>query len=208
MYLGYKNIQRLEDNQIAGPVSLNPIADFVNGIRTTTGDYIELNPNKNDSIDIDLNVAAILSLIPDALTHSFKCEISGTSVKCSAGTVHMPDRTISISAKSLTSCHDGYMMYVKLTGTPASVTGQLVYDNNFAGMIVPATGNDPDTCCLPIATTEHNSSGYKIVYRHVGDFILSMTPYFWIGQFDKTVMQSLDHGPNGGYIWNTYGECE
>ena len=75
MYVGKKNLPYLGKNQIAGADTINPICDFLNGIRTTTGDWIEINLNANNSINIDFNDDALNEFQTSESDHTFKAAI-------------------------------------------------------------------------------------------------------------------------------------
>ena len=210
MYLGYSNIQRLKPNEVAGAQTINPIANFINGIRTTTGDYLELNPNKHDSIDIDLNVAAILALLDggDELLHDFKCQlVDGSKISCSGGSVFFPDYAVTISAKSAVNCHSGYYMYARLAKSGGSVTGELVYDNAITHTLQPAASGNPDRVTLPICRTYQDSGAWKIHYFHIGAFSFANTPYFWLASYDATKAQALIHTASNSPSWTDLSTC-
>ena len=208
MYVGKRNLPYLKENQIAGADTINPICDFLNGIRTTTGDWIEINLNANNSIDIDFNDDALSSLEAGSINSTFKAEIEDSNkVKCSAGKVHLPSEVVSISSKSATSCHSNYWLYVKLTRS-GSISGSIQYSSTLPNLVVPYTSGNPESVNLPICQTIYENSTWSIRYAHIGDFILHTMPYFWIQDFDLTQYQSLDHNPNGGMVWRSYGECD
>lgn len=206
MYLGKSNITQLKDNQIAGAATINPIVDFINGIRTSSGDYIDLNPNENGSLNIDLNIEALLALTAnESLNRGFRVTVTEGALSCTAGNVYFADRCIAVPAlASPVTCAAGYMLYARLTGS----VGELVYGAAVTRTLQPASGGDPDRVTLPICTTTQTGGEWQIQYSHMGDFVFVNTPYFWISNYNSGAAQSLDHSSGGGLVWTTYAECE
>lgn len=210
MYVGYKSIQHLESNEIAGPITINPVVDFINGIRTRTGQFIVMNPNGR-SIDIDFDAMAYkewLGTNDFELLSDFRCEITDSNnIQCSAGHVFFPSEVVSISAKSATSCHYGYYMYARIYESGGTLTGELRYDNGITHTLQPESGENPDRVTLPICRTYQSGGEWKISYFHIGAFSFIQDPYFWIKDYDRSKHQVLGHTINGSMRWIDTGDC-
>lgn len=214
-YLGSSEINAIEDNQVAGAGTINPMVRFINGIRTTTPDFIEINPNPLGSINIDFNnnpEEGVAGIDVDF----FKCEIEGSSVKCSSGLVFYPTSTISINEKGLSTCHSDYGVYVSLTRNDTSnpPTGSLQYGqpSEWSRTIWPPDGQDHSMSqwrvVLPICKTVYVNSAWQVKYFHYGAFHILHEPFFWLENFQYGLNQSLDHkASNGQLYWRNYGLC-
>ena len=211
MYVGYKNIHHLDNNQIAGPITINPMVDFINGIRTRTGQFIELNPN-GGSIDIDFDAMAYrewLDLKDFELLSDFRCEITDSNkIKCSAGRVFFPLEAVSISMMNPTTCHSGYYMYARIYKNGNALTGELRYDSAITHTLQPASGDNPDRVTLPICSTYQSGGEWKISYFHIGAFSFIQDPYFWVQDYDKSKVQVLGHTSQGAVHWIDTGVCD
>ena len=206
-----KRFKYLAENEIAGAETMNPIVEFIRGIRSTD-DYIMLNPNPLNSMDINLDMDALrewaLNALPfnTSLEHTFKASVSDNGrLSCTGGNVWFPDDMASISALSSTSCHNNYMVYIRLT---SKTQGTLVYDNGITHTLM--TGNNDYRVCLPVCYTWKDSNDvWHIRYYHIGDYSFTQLPYFWEQNYDKTKAQILGHNANSnGVRWLDTGTCE
>ena len=203
-----EQLNKLGKQEIAGAKTINPIVDFLRGIQTRTPDYILLNENALGGCYIDLDVEAILALMQQggsSLLHGFTASIDEDGkLTCTAGNVYMPDASVAIAALASTTAVNGNMLYARLNALNA---GELVYGSPVTHTLQPASGGNPDQVTLPICTTTQTDGVWGVTYHHVGDFILTWTPYFWVTGYQGNAAQSLDHDANGAIRWNTYGEC-
>ena len=204
-----KRYKYLADNEIAGAETINPIIDFVRGIRSTD-DFIELNPNGIDSMDIDVNRGAILEWLKTAyphtsINHTFKATINDTNkISCTSGKVYFPSNSVSISALGNTTCVSGNMVYIRLN---SKTSGSLEY-GSISHTIQPASGSNPNRVCLPICTTYRSNNVWYVQYYHIGDYAFTQYPYFWVDGYDRTKPQALMHYEDEDfYRWVDYGDC-
>lgn len=218
MKLNY-DIEPLDDNQIAGAKTINPIIKYILGMDSTS-DFLAINPNGRGSVNFDLDAGAlakwILSMIDDNtglnLEWDFKVNFtkSGSSNRISvrAGQVFFPDNSVSISGinnQSISSSSSGKMVYVRLN---SKSSGELVIDNAVTHTL--QTGNDNYRMTLPIATITYKSSNntWSARYHHIGSFSFGSYPYFWKDNFTKGDYQFLVHrnGQNEER-WVSAGDC-
>lgn len=205
-----KRFRFLAEDEIAGAGTINPIVEFIRGIRSTD-DFIMLNPNANNSMNIDLDLDALREWLFRAyphpeLKHSFKAEIiDGNKIKISSGSVYFPNAKASISAMSQTSCNSNYMAYVRLTN---ETTGQIIYDNAITHTL--QTGNNDYRVCLPICRTYKDANDvWQVQYYNVGDFAFVEEPYFWVSGYNKSKTQFLMHQSGNNWTeWIDAGDCE
>ena len=204
------DMHRLKDGEIAGKETVNPIVNFVQGMRSIS-DFLTINPNGRGSINFDLDFAALaanilkLIKIPE-LNFDFECSISSNGrLTVSSGTVFLPFNSVSISSYShnLSNSDSGKMVYVRLN---SASSGEIVLSSGVTHTL--QTGNNDFRVTLPVATLTKSGANWRIKYHHIGSFDLTTVPYFYEVGYDKSQVQTLDHtdGTNG-MQWVTYGEC-
>lgn len=208
-----KRFKYLEENQIAGAETMNPIIDFLRGIRSTT-DVIEISPNGLGGMDIGVNSDALRSLASSSSggaqgdDHTFKVTVGVTGtqpyIEVSDGWVWLPSGRVHVTAMESTKCEDGYMAYVRLT---SPTTGTLVYGDGITHVL--QTGGAGYRVTLPICTTEEDDGTWTMTVHHKGDFLLADVPYFWRTGYDKTKTQMMVHyAGTDGYEWVDTGVCQ
>lgn len=201
MYLP-KIFKYLNDNEIAGAETINPIVDFLRGIRSTS-DFIELNPNSNGSMNIGLDVDSLANYLRqdvdvEELQHTFKATItSGSSYTISGGTVYFGhDKAFSVSSSSGSGTGS---YYVQCTSSGASIQ---------SGTVSHVLNPTNQTVNLPLFQA-YNDDGIKFRYYHIGNWAFTDVPYFWIAGYDKTKEQILTHSANtDGLLWQDVAPCD
>lgn len=209
-----KRFKYLDNKEIAGAETINPIVDFLRGIRSDS-EFIDLNANANNSMTISFNEGVLFNWLKKASTNGeFKHSFQGTitqgnngKISVSSGTVYMQENTINISGISNQSCTSGHVVYAVLS---SASSGSLSYASSMgSGIVQPAGSGHGDRIVLPILRTVKNNGVWQIEYLHIGDYHFVNMPYFWISGYDKSKRQSLDHDENtNGFVWTEYGECE
>lgn len=204
-----KRYKYLGEKEIAGAETINPIVDFLRGIRSTD-EFIELNPNGINSMDIDFDRGALLEWLKTAyphtsIDHTFKAQITNTNkIYCSGGHVYFPNNSVNISSMGNTSCVSGNIVYIRLS---SKTSGSLEY-GSISHTVQPASGNNPDRVCLPVCGTYKSNNIWYIQYFHLGDYSFVDYPYFWVQGYDKTKPQALMHYEDETFTrWVDYGDC-
>lgn len=205
MYLG-KIFKFLNENEIAGSETINPIVTFLRGLRSASP-YIELNPNACGGMSIDLDIESLKNaldtdiVIPE-LQHTFKATVNSLDgITVSSGTIYFGRKEVSIS--SLTdNVSNSKTMYVHLTKSGSSISGSLVYGNAPSHMVNISDGS----VNLPICTT--TGDDHEVKYYHVGDFFFANEPQIWWTDYDASKTQFSSHDANGDMVWIEAGNCE
>ena len=200
----------LAENEIAGADTINPIVRFIRGIRSTD-DYLMLNPNQFDSMDLSLDMDALrdwaLNALPfaSASEHTFRATMTDDNhFSVTGGNVWFPEDMASISSMGTHQCHSNKMVYIRLT---SKTHGTLVYDDPITHTLM--TGNDDYRMCLPVCYTWQDSRNvWHIRYYHIGDYSFTQLPYFWKDGYSKSDYQFLVHrdGQNEER-WISAGDC-
>ena len=201
MYLP-KIFKYLKENEIAGAETINPIVDFLRGIRSTS-DFIELNPNSNGSMNIGLDVDSLANYLKqdvdvEELQHTFKATItSGSNFTVSGGTVYFGhNMALTASSRSFSGTGGVYLEVTRSSATLQSGTVSTVLD----------TANQKVN--LPILQA-YSDDGLKFRYYHIGNWAFTDVPYFWITGYDKTKEQILTHSANtDGLLWQDVAPCD
>lgn len=191
---------------------MNPIIDFVRGIRSTD-DYITLNPNTFNSMDIHLDMDALrdwaLEALPfeASLEHTFKASVSNNGeLSCTGGSVWMPNGKASISGVSNISCIDSNILYIELT---SKSNGSLQYGTPSRTL---STGNSHEVrlpVCMTYSTGSGDDTTWFVRYYHIGDYAFTQLPYFWVEGYGRSKIQMLGHESNGDELkWYDVGECQ
>lgn len=210
------DIARLEDGQIAGPRTINPIVDYILGYQSTS-DFLNINPNGRGSVEFDLDfegmAKAILAMVAGmmqdgaALDFDFRVSVEEGVLSVQGGTVYLPDNSVAISAltHNLDPQEDsGKMIYVRLTGATA---GSLQFGGAVTHTLQTGDGNFRAT--LPVATLSYSGGAWQVRYRHLGAFVLAHTPYFWIPGYGRGRAQALMHrADEDGLRWVDYATCD
>lgn len=201
MYLP-KIFKYLKENEIAGAETINPMVDFLRGIRSTS-DFIELNPNSNGSMNIGLDVDSLANYLRqdvdvEELQHTFKATItSGSSYTVSGGTAYF-GHNIARTANSKSFSGTG-SVYLEVTSSSAELK---------SGTVSNVLNPNNQTVNLPILQA-YSDDGLKFRYYHIGNWAFTDVPYFWISGYDKTKAQVLSHSANAdGMIWIDIAPCE
>ena len=203
MFLG-KQFKYLKDNEIAGADTLNPIIDYLRGIRSIS-DFIVLNPNANKSMSIDLDLKALkdaldVTVEASELQHTFKATItSGNNYTISGGTVYFGhDKAFSVNSSSGSGTGN---YYIRCTSSGASIQ---------SGTVSNVLDTSNQYVNLPLFQAYNDSNNdLKFRYYHIGNWAFPEYPYFWISGYDKTKQQFLSHNANSdGMVWLDATECE
>lgn len=186
-----KQLPFLRDGELPGPASWNNLMMFLRRIVSRSPRLI-LNERPGGGIYIDLADAD--QAASDVMSISFKGTISGSNVVIAAGSVRLPDATLSVSSATV-SASGSRCVYVRVTRSAASIQSA----GSFPELI------DRYNLRLNIPLGVCSSGTYT--HRHIGDIIIPNMPYFWINGFTANAAQSLDHDISGDLIWTTYGDC-
>lgn len=207
MKLNY-NIHPLDEGEIAGKGTINPIVNFLLGMRSQS-EFLAINPNGRGSINFDLDADALIKVVlgmveeGEELECSFKGTISNGSLYVTGGHVYFPDTVVNISGGTF---DDDDTVHIVLSGAPypATITGYLTSQGNVSRTMPNAT-----TMTLPLLTTA-TVNGTKVVrYYHVGDYAFSWRPAQWCAGYDQSATQSLDHVAGSDIpTWQTYEPCD
>jgi len=203
------DIRPLKDNEIAGAQTINPIVQYLLGMRSLTPQYMSINPNGRGSVNFNLNFPAlaadVLKLVQaDNLEHDFKVSIGETTVSVSSGKVLFPSNAASIQGDTFNlSGADGKTVYALLTSQTAGSLQLGVAPTS----LLHVSGNSY-TMTLPIATLAYSNNAWSVLYHNIGSFEFGNTPYFWEAGYDRTKAQAYMHNANADVAWVTYGDCD
>lgn len=186
-----KQLPFLREGELLGPEYWNILVRFLRRIKSRSPRLV-INERPGGGIYIDLADAD--QAASDVMSISFKGTISGSNVVIAAGSVRLPDATLSVSSATV-SASGSRCVYVRVTRNAASIQSA----GSFPELI------DRYNLRLNIPLGVCSSGTYT--HRHVGDIIIPNMPFFWINGFTANAAQSLDHDINGDLIWTTYGEC-
>lgn len=194
-------VRPLQQGEVAGPQTINPLLAAVNGMHSIS-EHLTVGTDEAGAIELQLDVASILNIIQQTITggetlnFSFKATVSNGTLTIAGGSVRLPGSSISVSSVSRTATN-GLCAWVEVASTSsASIqTGSSfpnVLDVNYQKLNIPLGSWD----------------GSIWLYRHLGDIVIPQMPYFWIPSYSASVAQSLDHDVNGALVWTPYGPCE
>lgn len=186
-----KQLPFLREGELPGPSYWNSVIRFLRRIKSRSPRLV-INERPGGGIYIDLADAD--QAASDVMSISFKGTISGSNVVIAAGSVRLPDATLSVSSATV-SASGSRCVYVRVTRSAASIQS--------AGSFPELIDRYNQRLNIPLGIC---SSG-TYTHRHVGDIIIPNMPFFWINGFTANAAQSLDHDINGDLIWTTYGEC-
>ena len=186
-----KQLPFLREGELPGPSYWNSVIRFLRRIKSRSPRLV-INERPGGGIYIDLADAD--QAAAETMNISFKGTISGSNVVIAAGSVHLPDATLSVSSATV-SASGSRCVYVRVTRSAASIQS--------AGSFPELIDRYNQRLNIPLGIC---SSG-TYTHRHVGDIIIPNMPFFWINGFTANAAQSLDHDINGDLIWTTYGEC-
>lgn len=186
-----KQLPFLCEGELLGPEYWNSLVRVLRRIKSRSPRLV-INERPGGGIYIDLDDAD--QAASDVMSISFKGTISGSNVVIAAGSVRLPDATLSVSSATV-SASGSRCVYVRVTRSAASIQS--------AGSFPELIDRYNQRLNIPLGVC---SSG-SYTHRHVGDIIIPAMPYFWINGFTPNAAQSLDHDINGDLIWTTYGEC-
>jgi hypothetical protein len=201
MYLP-KQFNFLKENEIAGADTINPIIQWLRGIRSAS-DFIEINPNGNNSMSIDLDLISLRRALDikdtdTILNHTFKATETSSGFSITGGTVFFGiDKAFAVSGRN----GDGEgNYYIQCTSSGGSIqkgtVGNVLNPNN-------------QTVNLPLLQATYNNNEWNFKYYHVGNFAFLEYPDFWISGYDKTKPQFLAHNANSdGLVWIDATDCE
>lgn len=202
MFLG-KQFKYLNENEIAGAETINPMVSFLRGIRSD-GVYIILNPNANGSMSIDLDLESLrdaldLTVTGDELQHTFKATATGSSsFTVSGGTVYFGEQSRSVSGSGTLTGTTG--VYIELTSSAVTWkrgTVSNIFDPSSQKVNLPI--------CLPYT----DDGELKFRYYHVGNFFFNELPIFWISGYNKANEQILTHSANSdSLLWQDVAPCD
>jgi len=204
MGLNY-NLNPLQDNEIAGKKTIDPIQRHLQGMRSLS-EFMSITANGQGSVNFDLDMKSIIDVIlsmvkvQEALQCSFRGSVNGNTLTVSSGHVHFPDANVSISGGTFSV---GQTVHIALTGSTSSISGQLA-TGNVTSIMTNAT-----TMLLPLMTTVTIRGETYPLYYHVGDYVFDWRPAPWCTGYDASKEQALTHGI-GSYApeWQEIGECE
>lgn len=186
-----KQLPFLREGELPGPTYWNSVIRFLRRIKSRSPRLL-INERPGGGIYIDLADAD--QAASETMNISFKGTISGSNVVIAAGSVRLPDATLSVSSATV-SASGSRCVYVRVTRSAASIQS--------AGSFPELIDRYNQRLNIPLGIC---SSG-TYTHRHVGDIIIPNMPFFWINGFTANAAQSLDHDINGDLIWTTYGEC-
>ena len=186
-----KQLPFLREGELPGPSYWNSVIRFLRRIKSRSPRLV-INERPGGGIYIDLADAD--QAASEMMNISFKGTISGSNVVIAAGSVRLPDVTLSVSSATV-SASGSRCVYVRVTRSAASIQS--------AGSFPELIDRYNQRLNIPLGIC---SSG-TYTHRHVGDIIIPNMPFFWINGFTANAAQSLDHDINGDLIWTTYGEC-
>ncbi len=208
------NLKPLQDNEIAGPITTNPIIKHLQGMNSLS-EFLAIEPNGQGSVNFDFDAYSLAKVIlgmvenGETLSFDFKCTLDEDHLAVAAGKVYLPETVVSVSGMSETlgNSDSGKMVYVRLSKSGSTIQGELVFDDPITHTLM--TGNNNYRVCLPVAIVTGSGDNWKVRYRHLGSFALTQVPYFWIDAYDKSKAQFLSHGANAdGETWIDATECE
>jgi hypothetical protein len=186
-----KQLPFLRPGELPGPKYWNSVIRFLRRIASRSSRLV-LNERPGGGFYLDLADAD--QAASAAMDISFKGTVSSGNVVISAGSVRLPDATLSVSSSTI-SASGTKCIFVRVTHGAASIQS----DSSFPQLV------DKYNQRLNIPLGVCSSGTYT--HRHVGDIIIPNMPYFWISNFTANAAQSLDHDINGDLIWTTYGDC-
>ena len=206
-----KDIPPLGEREIAGAGAYNRLLWFVLNFRPLSP-FLSLNPDGKGSYTIDLDFAALtadaLEVIAPAILRGFDfaVTVANSTLYVNGGRLYLPDRTVIATAitQAITDADDGKMVYVRMNSANAA---EIVLDSPVTHTLQTGGGNYRVT--LPLALLSYADGAFSVRYLHLGAFVLTQEPYFYVAGYDRSVAQSLDHAANSdGLAWNTYGVCQ
>jgi hypothetical protein len=186
-----KQLPFLRPGELPGPKYWNSVIRFLRRIASRSSRLV-LNERPGGGFYLDLADAD--QAASAAMDISFKGTVSSGNVVISAGSVRLPDATLSVSSSTI-SASGTKCIFVRVTHGAASIQS----DSSFPQLV------DKYNQRLNIPLGVCSSGTYT--HRHVGDIIIPNMPYFWINGFTANAAQSLDHDISGNMIWTTYGDC-
>ena len=202
MFLG-KQFKYLKENEIAGADTINPIVDYLRGIRSLSN-FIVLNPNGNKSMSIDLDIESLkdaldVTVNENELLHTFKATVNGNNYSISGGTVYFGREAYSVSGRASTSAETSWYVQIPKTGS-------ITWNQGTVSNLLNASNQ---TVNLPILQAYKQSGDWKFRYYHIGNWAFQELPYFWLSNFDKTKQQFLSHNANSDELyWQDITDCE
>lgn len=207
MFLG-KQFKYLKENEIAGEATINPIIDWLRNLRSVS-DFITLNPAPNGGMAVGLDVDSLARVIGRStsetiIKHSFKITVDDDKFDCTGGYVFFGKHYKTISGLSNKSCASNKTLYVRLTKSGSTITGELKWDANMNNRIVASDG----TVDLYIASFSKVNKEWTPTYHHFGDFFFDEYPAVWWDGYDASKTQFASHDSNGDMIWVDSDECE
>ena len=183
-----KQLPFLRPGELPGPKYWNSVIRFLRRIASRSSRLV-LNERPGGGFYLDLADAD--QAASAAMDISFKGTVSSGNVVISAGSVRLPDATLSVSSSTI-SASGTKCIFVRVTHGAASIQS----DSSFPQLV------DKYNQRLNIPLGVCSSGTYT--HRHVGDIIIPNMPYFWISNFTANAAQSLDHDINGDLIWQKF----
>lgn len=202
MFLG-KQFKYLKENEIAGSDTINPIIDYLRGIRSIS-DFIILNPNGNKSMSIDLDIESLkdaldVTVTENELLHTFKATVNGDSYSISGGTVYFGREAYSVSGRASTSAETSWYVQIPRTGS-------ITWNQGTVSNLLNASNQ---TVNLPILQAFKDEGEWKFRYYHIGNWAFQELPYFWIDGYNKANEQILTHRANEDKLyWQDVAPCD
>lgn len=194
-------VRPLQQGEVAGPNTINPLLAAVNGMHSIS-EYLAVGTDEAGAIELRLDVVSLLNIIQQTITggetlgFSFKATVADGMLTIAGGSVRLPNSVISVSSLSR-SATNGLCAWVQIVSTSSASIE--------TGTSFPAVLDTTHKYVnIPLGTW----NGTLWLHRHLGDIVLPMMPYFWIPGYSASDIQSLDHDATGALVWTTYGPCE
>lgn len=194
-------VRPLQQGEVAGPNTINPLLAAVNGMHSIS-EHLAVGTDEAGAIELRLDVASLLNIIQQTITggetlgFSFKATVADDMLTIAGGSVRLPNSVISVSSLSR-SATNGLCAWVQIVSTSSA---SIQTGSSFPAVL--DTSNKYVN--IPLGTW----NGTLWLHRHMGDIVLPMMPYFWIPGYSASDIQSLDHDATGALVWTTYGPCE
>lgn len=194
-------VRPLQQGEVAGPNTINPLLAAVNGMHSIS-EYLDVGTDEAGAIELRLDVVSLLNIIQQTITggetlgFSFKATVADGMLTIAGGSVRLPNSVISVSSLSR-SATNGLCAWVQIVSTSSA---SIQTGSSFPAVL--------DTSNKYVNVPLGTWNGDFWLHRHLGDIVLPMMPYFWIPGYSASDMQSLDHDATGALVWTTYGPCE
>ena len=166
-------VRPLQQGEVAGPNTINPLLAAVNGMHSIS-EHLTVGTDEAGAIELRLDVASLLNIIQQTITEgetlgfSFKATVADGMLTIAGGSVRLPNSVISVSSLSR-SATNGLCAWVQIVSTSSA---SIQTGSSFPAVL--------DTSNKYVNVPLGTWNGTLWLHRHLGDIVLPMMPYFWI----------------------------